>query len=263
MVTHLEEVAPGLMIVRIAPVGWSLPPFKPGQFAVLGLPAEAPRHPLSDAEDPPARPGSMIRRAYSIASSSHEGEYLEFFLNLVRSGSLTPRLFALAAGDRVWLGPKITGLFTFDDVPRDANAVMVATGTGLAPYMSMLRTFVDDVRHRRLAVIHGARHSWDLAYRAELIALQRARPNLAYLATVSRPDEEPVPWGGDSGRVQDVWASGRIAAAWGIEPAPEHTHVLLCGNPTMIEEMVVLLAGQGFREHTRQASGQVHVERYW
>jgi ferredoxin--NADP+ reductase len=63
--------------------------------------------------------------------------------------------------------------------------------------------------------------------------------------------------------VQDVWNSGRIGAAWGIDPAPEHTHVLLCGNPMMIEEMVAMLAGKGFSEHTRQHPGQVHVERYW
>jgi len=261
--THREEVAPGLMIVRVAPAGWTLPSFKPGQFAVLGLPAEASRHPLSDPEDPPAKPGSMIRRAYSIASSSREGAYLEFFLNFVRSGSLTPRLFALAAGDRVWLGPRITGLFTFDDVPRDANVVMIATGTGLAPYMSMLRTFLAAEGHRRLAVVHGARHSWDLAYRSELIAMQRAWPNLTYIASVSRPDEEPVPWGGEAGRVQDVWNRGSLAAAWGFPPSPADTHLLLCGNPSMIEDMVALLGEQGYAEHTRQAPGQVHVERYW
>ena len=263
VVTHRDEVAPGLMILRVVPDAWALPPFKPGQFAVLGLPAEAVRHGLSDQEDPPAKAGSMIRRAYSIASSSREDEYLEFFLNFVRSGSLTPRLFALAAGDRLWLGPRITGLFTFDEVPGDANVVMVATGTGLAPYMSMLRTFLADEGHRRMAVIHGARHSWDLGYRAELIAMARSRPNLAYVATVSRPDEEPVPWGGEAGRVQEVWERGRVAEAWGIAPTPDHTHVLLCGNPTMVEEMVALLAGQGYREHTRQRPGQIHVERYW
>ncbi len=262
VVTLREEVAPGLMILRVAPVGWELPAFKPGQFAVLGLPAEAPRHPLADPEDPPAKPGSMVRRAYSIASSSRQGEYLEFFLNLVRSGSLTPRLFGLAAGAGIWLGPRISGLFTFDALPQGANVVMVATGTGLAPYMSMLRTFLGE-RPGRLAVIHGARHSWDLAYRSELIAMQRAHPDLAYLATVSRPDEEPVPWGGEVGRVQDVWAGGRLAAAWGLAPSPAHTHVMLCGNPTMIEEMVALLAAQGYREHTRDVPGQVHVERYW
>ncbi len=264
IVTQRSEVAPGLLILRVAPEGWSLPAFKPGQFAVLGLPADAPRHSLSDPEDPPAKPGSMIRRSYSIASSSRENEYLEFFLNFVRSGSLTPRLFRLSLGDRVWLGPRITGLFTFDRVPAGENVVMVGTGTGLAPYMSMLRTFLDEQKQRRLAVIHGARHSWDLAYRDELVTMQRLRPELlSYIATVSRPDEEPIPWGGEVGRVQDVWLRRCVGAAWGVEPSPADTHLLLCGNPAMIENMVALLAGEGYNEHTRQHPGHVHVERYW
>jgi ferredoxin--NADP+ reductase len=263
VVTHRSEVAPGLMILRVAPDGWTLPSFKPGQFAVLGLPHDAPRHPLSDPDEPPTKPGALIRRSYSIASSSRENEYLEFFLNFVRSGSLTPRLFHLGPGDRVWLGPKITGLFTFDQVPPDVNVVMIGTGTGLAPYMSMLRTFATEMPKRRLAVIHGARHSWDLAYRDELVTTQRVRPGLAYLATVSRPEEEPVPWGGECGRVQDVWARRRVAEAWGVPPSPADTHVLLCGNPTMIEDMIELLGSEGYREHTRQQAGEVHVERYW
>ncbi len=262
IVTQRSEVAPGLLILRVAPDGWALPAFKPGQFAVLGLPAEAPRHPLSDPEDPPSKPGSMVRRSYSIASSSRENEYLEFFLNFVRSGSLTPRLFSLGLGDHVWLGPRITGLFTLDQIPGGANIVMVATGTGLAPYMSMLRTFLHE-HERRLAVIHGARHSWDLAYRAELVTMHRLRPNLAYIATVSRPEEEPVAWAGEVGRVQDIWLRRRVGAAWGVEPTPDHTHLLLCGNPAMIEDMVTLLAGEGYLEHTRQRPGHVHVERYW
>lgn len=263
IVTQRSEVAPGLMILRVVPDGWALPAFKPGQFAVLGLPPDARRHPMSDPEDPVAKPGMLIRRSYSIASSSRENEYLEFFLNFVRSGSLTPRLFALELGDRLWLGPKITGLFTFDQVPPGMNVVMVATGTGLAPYMSMLRTYLDEQHGRRMAVIHGARHSWDLAYRDELVTMQRLRPNLTYLATVSRPDEEPVPWGGEAGRVQDVWLRRRVGAAWGGEPSPADTHVLLCGNPGMIEDMVTLLAGEGYSEHTRLRAGHVHVERYW
>ena len=263
VVTQRSEVAPGLLVLRVAPEGWALPAFTPGQFAVLGLPAEAPRHPLSDTEDPPPKPGSMIRRSYSIASSSRENEYLEFFLNMVRSGSLTPRLFSLGPGDRLWLGPRITGLFTFAQIPTDANVVMVATGTGLAPYMSMLRTFLDTLGSRRIAVIHGARHSWDLGYRAELVSMQRLHPSLAYVAAVSRPDEELVPWGGETGRVQDVWRRRRIGELWGVEPRPDDTHLLLCGNPAMIEEMVTLLTGEGYQEHTRQRPGHVHIERYW
>ncbi len=262
-VTERVDVAPGLMILRVAPEGWPLPLFRPGQFAVLGLPVEAPRVPLSDQEETSRRPGSMIRRSYSIASSSKQNEYLEFFVTLVRSGELSPRLFALAVGDSVWLGPKITGLFTLDDAPLEADIVMIATGTGLAPYMSMLRTHLAAHESRRWAVIHGARHSWDLGYRAELSTLARTYPDFHYLPAVSRPGEERPPWTGAVGRVQDVWTSGTVESLWGVAPAPEHTHVFLCGNPAMIGDMIDRLGGEGFREHTRRQPGQIHTEKYW
>ncbi len=258
------EVAPGLIILRVVPDGWPLPDFEPGQFGVLGLPTSAPRCPLSDPEEQPAAPsGRLIRRAYSIASSSREREFVEFYITLVQSGSLTPRLFALAAGDRLWLGPKITGLFTLEEVPADRDVVLVATGTGLAPYMSMLRTALPGAGARRWAVLLGARHSWDLGYHAELVTMQRLSPRFDYVPTISRPNEEPVPWGGRTGHVSDLWLDGALEAVWGRRPAPADTHVFLCGNPAMVDDMVAILEHEGFSEHTRASPGTVHVERYW
>jgi ferredoxin--NADP+ reductase len=258
------EVAPGLLILRVAPDGWDLPSFTAGQFAVLGLPGGAPRYRLADPESPPADPAKTIRRAYSVASSSREHEYLEFYVNLVLSGALTPRLFALQPGDRLFLGRKVSGLFTLDSVPREANLALVATGTGLAPYMSMLRgELLRDEPRRHVAVLVGARHSWDLGYRGELITMARLCPSFRYLPVISRPEEEHQPWPGRTGYVQDLWKSGALAEAWGVTPSPETTHVLLCGNPGMIDAMSTLLADQGYREHSRREAGQVHVERYW
>lgn len=264
VVQQRVEVAPGLIILRVVPDGWELPEFRPGQFAILGLPPEAPRSPEADPdEDVPPKPGVLIRRSYSIASSSRAREYLELFITLVRSGSLTPRLFALGIGDRLWLGPKITGLFTLDAVPARSNLVLVATGTGLAPYMSMLRTMLPEPGGRRIAVLLGARHSWDLGYQSELVTMERRCAGLSYLPIISRPAEEPLPWGGPAGYVQDLWRGDAVARAWGFAPAPEHTAVFLCGNPAMIDEMVELLAAEGYREHSRKEPGQIFVERYW
>ena len=263
VVTQKVEVAPGLFIMRIAPVGWQLPPFRPGQFAVLGLPASAARHPLCDLEEPPEAEDKPIRRSYSIASSSREGEYLEVYLTVVRSGSLSPRLAMLNVGERLWLGPRISGLFTFDEVPHEADLVMIATGTGLAPYMSMLRSTLDEADRRRLAVIHGARHSWDLGYRGELLTMERLRPKLTYVPVISRPTEEPVPWTGEVGYVQDVWRRRVLDGRWDHRPTPAGTHVFLCGHPEMIDAMVRILEAEGFREHTRLVPGQIHYEKYW
>jgi ferredoxin--NADP+ reductase len=264
IVKQLVEVAPGLMVLRVVPDGWELPGFTPGQFAVLGLPPEAPRCANADAEEEiPPRPGKLIRRSYSIASSSRAREYLELYITLVRSGSLTPRLFALRPGDRVWLGPKITGRFTLDEVPSESNLILVATGTGLAPYMSMLRTMLPKPGGRRIAVLLGARHSWDLGYQSELVTMDRQCSGMTYLPIISRPAEEAVPWGGPAGYVQDLWRSRAVERVWGFPPNPENSCVFLCGNPAMIDEMSAILAAEGFREHTRKDPGHVFVERYW
>lgn len=263
VVAQRIEVAPGLIILRAAPEGWALPDFHPGQFTVIGLPPSAPRYAFSDPEDPPLEPDKLIRRAYSIASSSVDREYIEFYVTLVNSGALSPRIFALKAGDRLWLSPKMTGMFTLKEVPEDKNVALVATGTGLAPYMSMLRTLLEPGGPRHFAVVHGARRSSDLGYRSELVTLQRICKNFAYIPVISNPEEDPVPWLQATGWVQDMWKSGAVNRAWGMEAAPENTHVFLCGNPAMVEAMVAILGNQGFCEHTRHKPGQIHVERYW
>lgn len=262
-VTQRTEVSPGLLILRVAPVGWTFPDFTPGQFTVMALPGSAKRCEGAEAELQAPDPQKLIRRAYSIASSSVEKEYLEFYISLVRSGGLTPRLFALELGDRLWLSPKCTGMFTLKDVPEDKHAVFIATGTGLAPYMSMLRTYLEMNKPRKFAVLHGAYHSWDLGYRTELFTLQRLCRNFAYMPIINEPHGEPIPWKGPTGFVQDLWKGGVIKAAWGFQPTPENTHIFLCGHPAMIESVTSILIGEGFAEHSPQKPGQIHTEKFW
>jgi ferredoxin--NADP+ reductase len=251
------------MILRVAPDGWELPDYEPGQFVVLGLPGNTPRIALSDPEPEPPEAEKFIVRAYSIASSSKRKEYLEFYISLVRSGILTPRLFALKRGDRIHLGAKMSGMFTLDRIPAKANLAMIATGTGIAPYMSMIRSGFTPGNRRKFTVIHGARHSWDLGYCSELTSLANMVDNFHYLPVISRPDEEIIPWGGETGYVQEVWRRGLISKAWGEQPGPESTHIFLCGNPGMITAALKVLALDGYIEQTRKQPGQVHLERYW
>jgi ferredoxin--NADP+ reductase len=187
---------------------------------------------------------------------------MEFYVSLVTSGALTPRLFALDIGDGIWLSSKVTGIFTFEGVPADKNIVLIATGTGLAPYMSMLSTHLHCGSARRFAVLHGSYHSWDLGYRSELMTLQHLCNNFTYIATIDRPEDEPVPWTGPVGFVQDLWRKGLIAQKWGFKPAPNNCHIFLCGNPMMIEEAEEMLVREGFQEHSPAHSGQIHIERY-
>lgn len=263
IVTRRVEVAPGLIILEVAPDGWDLPEWQAGQFAVLGLPEGAPRVPLSDPEPPSETPDKLVRRAYSIASSNRQEDRLEFYITLVQSGRLTPRLFALEPGSRVFLGKKISGMFTLADVPEGKDLVLIATGTGLAPYMSMLRGELGCHPTAHRAVVLGARHSWDLGYRGELIAMQKFCDTFHYVPVVSRPGEEIATWAGATGYVQDVWQGGKLTELMGRAPDPERTHVLLCGNPAMIETMMGILEAEGFTEHTNKKDGQIHVEKYW
>jgi ferredoxin--NADP+ reductase len=265
VVTLRNEVSPWLMILQVVPDGWDFPDYVPGQITSLGLFGLASRCSLAEPEKLPADPDKLIKRAYSIASSPTNREFLEFYVALVPGGVLTPRLFNLKIGDRIWLSQKAVGKFTFDDsrVPKGDNVILVATSSGLAPFVSMLSTYLRFPPERRVALIHGVRHSWDLGYRSILMAMERLRTNFAYIPVVSRPKEEPVPWKGATGHVQDVWKSETIEKAWGIRPGPENTHVFMCGSPRMSESMTGVLQQEGFKEDRKNEPGQIHVEKYW
>ncbi len=292
-VAQRVELAPGLIILRIVPDAAQLE-FKAGQYVVLGLKASEPR--IDEAEPDelayrpeeagapaestaPAEPTTesaaqraittarrdpdkLIRRAYSIASSSQSDEFLEFCITVVMSGDLTPRLFNLGIKDRIYVGPRAVGMFTLEKAPRDRHVVLVATGTGLAPYISMLRTDLECGGTRRIVVLHGARCSWDLGYRTELTSLARHCPNFTYLPVITRPQEDPT-WRGRTGYLQDVLFSGVIEEATGLPLAPDNFHVYLCGNPGMIETVIERLSARGFVRDRGHDVGTIHTEEYW
>jgi ferredoxin--NADP+ reductase len=112
-------------------------------------------------------------------------------------------------------------------------------------------------------VLHGARRVHDLGYREELVEMEQRHPCFTYLSTISRPQEEPTPWTGLTGHVQDLWLGRVLDGIWGVRPDPTNTHVFLCGNPAMIEDVTRILTAEGFREHSRQRPGEIHVEKYW
>jgi ferredoxin--NADP+ reductase len=251
----------GLLALRVIPDAQA-PPFKPGQYAVLALPGSAPRTPLAEPEEPPADQEKLIKRAYSIASSSVTGDYLEFYVALVSTGALTPRLFALRDGDRIWLSKRAVGMFTLDDVAAGHDIAFVATGTGLAPYISMLRSAYGFDVQRRTVVCHAARVSWDLGYRRELEGLATRYPNFHYLPIIDETDRDPD-WRGAVGFVNRFFTDGTVAGIFGHDLEPDRTSVFLCGNPAMIQSMETLLVERGFKEHKRRDPGNIFTEKYW
>jgi ferredoxin--NADP+ reductase len=288
------EVAPGLIILRVVPD--KLPfEFKSGQYVVLGMKASEPRIDESERDDAPdmtpggapedgaapgtpesqaaveaqaasiataaADPDRMIRRAYSIASESRTDEFVEFYLTVVMSGELTPRLFNLKIKDRLYIGPKAVGVFTLDKAPGK-HILMIGTGTGLAPYMSMLRSELDCNGARQFVVIHGARFSWDLGYRTELAGLSRHCGNFHYMPVITRPQED-VTWRGRSGYLQNIIASGAIEEETGLPLTPENFDIFLCGNPGMIETVIEWAEARGFVKDKGHDIGTLHTEEYW
>ncbi|MBA2303747.1 MAG: ferredoxin--NADP reductase [Acidobacteria bacterium] len=214
--------------------------FKPGQYATLAV--------LSG--------DAVIQRAYSIVSSPHEPT-LEFFIELVEHGELTPHIWELKVGDSLLMRERIVGAFTLAPAPVLARRLLIATGTGIAPYVSMVRARADAIRNGaddgcEYFILHGGSRAQDLgSYREELMELC-AGGWLQYVATVSRPWENPG-WSGEVGRVEDVLR--KHADTRGYDAA--HAIAYLCGHPQMVESGKALLARAGFPK------AQLKEEKYF
>lgn len=234
-----RDWAGGLMTLTIDA---EVEPFKPGQFLNLGL---------RIGQEAPFRP-------YSVASAP--GAPIEFFLSEVEDGTFTPTLFRSRVGDLVLIDPKPHGFFTLEWVPDAEDLWLVATGTGLGPFISMLRSGEPFRRFSQVVVVHGVRHADQLAYKEEGEALQAAFPGrLTWVPVVSQPSAVvPV-----SGRITTAYSEGRLEKAAGRPLSPERSHVMLCGNPSMIEDMLGLLSARGLVRHRARRPGHVTVEKYW
>jgi ferredoxin--NADP+ reductase len=216
--------------------------FRPGQFMNLGLYVA----------------GEFVSRSYSLASAP--GEKLEVLLARVGEGALTPALFDLREGSKILLDPKPQGFFTFDYVPAHRELWLLATGTGLGPFLSMLRSGEAFTRAERVILAHGVRGRSELAHRPELEALAAARhEQFRYVPVLSREPEA----GHLQGRVTQALASGKLEAAAQTPIVAETAHVMLCGNPAMIDETIALLGERGLRRHRQRSPGQITTEKYW
>ena len=257
------DLNPELAIFRVAFDEGDIPEFEAGQYTTLGL-LETPEEAAARAQrtgksDKP----KLILRAYSIASSPKVRQYMEFFVVLVKEGALTPKLWQLREGDRLFMGPKVTGKFTLDGVPEGKDLVMIATGTGLAPFLSMLHTYRGTGRWRRFVIIHGSRLSADLGYREHLETIASEDPSVIYIPAVTR-EPDTSNWQGLRGRVHVALEPATYRELVGAPLISEECHVFLCGNPAMIDQVTEDLTGRGFVTRDRDnPQGNIHFERYW
>jgi ferredoxin--NADP+ reductase len=237
----------------IRPDGGKKLEYRAGQFAVLGLPA--------DPENPD---GQWIRRAYSIVSAPGASD-VEFYVVLVETGALTPRLWKLKKGDGVFMGEKAAGLVDFSGVEDTSDVLFVAAGTGIAPFISMLRGNRAGILNgmRRVSLVHGARHTYELGFKAELEDIQRQSPYFRYYPVVSRSHEETgAEWKGHKGHVQSLISGGVLERDFGKKITPEGFHVFLCGHARMVDECAGLFAGMGFVKNTPQSKGNLHFDKH-
>ncbi len=250
-------LTPDLMILRVR-TDTPRDKFEAGQFTTIGLLASEPRSANSILTLDQLPADSLIKRPYSIASANHQTQDFEFYISQVKSGQLTPRLFALSQGSRMWIDEEILGVFRLNDTPKGCNIVMVATGTGLAPYISFLRSHIKDHQDIKLAVLHGAAYPWDLGYYSELTFIQNAFDNFYYFPTLLKADKN---WNGLTGYIEKHLENG-ILESVGIEINPEKTHFFLCGNPKMVESVSNFLAKYNYTKHCSSSAGSLHVEEY-
>ena len=227
-ITSRREISHDLWAIRVAPGGQFS--FIAGQYATLGADGAS----------------GHVERAYSIVSSPHEPE-LEFFVELVPEGALTPLLYRLNVGDTLSIRKAAKGRFLLDVAAGPADHLFLCTVTGVAPFLSLVRALAREWREgrfngdRRLFLIQGASRSSEFGYREEIEEFARELPWLTYVPTVSRHWDDPD-WSGETGRVDDVIR--KYADQWCPDPARAMAH--LCGHPSMIEHGKAILGRRGW-----------------
>ncbi|WP_425106818.1 ferredoxin--NADP reductase [Ancylobacter sp.] len=221
--------------------------FKNGQFVMIGLQVE----------------GKPLLRAYSIASANYE-ETLEFFSIKVANGPLTSRLQHLKVGDEVIVGRKPTGTLLVDYLVPGRRLYLLSTGTGLAPFMSLIKDPETYEAYEKVILVHGVRTVGELAYQdfienelpdneffGELV-----REKLVYYPTVTR---EPYR---NQGRITDLITSGKLFTDLDLPPLDkEDDRVMLCGSPQLLDDMRVILKEKGFEEGSTTEPGDFVIEK--
>lgn len=221
--------------------------FDSGQFTMLGLEID----------------GKPLMRAYSLASATYEDE-LEFFSIKVQDGPLTSRLQHLKEGDSVLIGRKATGTLIHQNLLPGKRLYLLGTGTGLAPFLSVIKDPETYERYETVILVHGCRHVAELAY-GELITEslpndefvgELVKKQLVYYPTVTR---EPFV---NRGRITDLIASGRLFEDAG-QPAldREHDRIEICGSPEMVKDLRTYFVSLGFQEGSGSKPGHFVVEK--
>jgi ferredoxin/flavodoxin---NADP+ reductase len=198
--------------------------------------------------------GERVARPFSMVNAPEE-PFLEFYGVIVPQGPLSPRLARLAAGDTLFVASNPAGFLVLSEVPAAETLWLVSTGTGIAPFVSMLRAGAPWRKFTNVVLVHAVRHARELVYRGEV----EAQRNVRYVPVVSREDAP----GTLRGRIPALIRDGRLEAAAALKLAPETAQVMLCGNPDMLKDTSAVLAERGMRKNRRRTPGHITVESFW
>ncbi|MCB1906627.1 MAG: ferredoxin--NADP reductase [Rhodocyclaceae bacterium] len=217
--------------------------FQPGQFVRLGLEVD----------------GEIVGRPYSLVNAPAD-PLLEIYFDVVPTGPLSPRLAALAPGDRVLVGTAAYGFLVLSEMPAGSELWLIASGTGIGPFVSIVGDGTLWRHYDHLRLVHGVRHAAELAYAERLQAVTApAGKGCRYLPLLSRESRA----GTLSGRIPAAIADSRLQRAAGLSFDPARSRVMLCGNPAMVEDTMAALAAYGLGRHRRRSPGQILIEEYW
>lgn len=200
--------------------------------------------------------GERVARPFSFVNPP-EDPVLEFYGIVVPEGPLSPRLEKLAAGERLYVASNPAGFLVLAEVPEAKTLWLLSTGTGIAPYLSILRTAAPWRRFRNVVLVHAVRHARELVYQDLLKKMER--PQFKYVTFVSREPHAAAL----SGRIPAAIRDGRLEAAAGVALDAASSHVMLCGNPQMLKDATAALAERGMRKHRRRNPGHITVESFW
>lgn len=221
----------------------NIDPFIAGQYARLGLDID----------------GQIVGRPYSFVNAPHENLY-EFYSITVSEGPLSPRLSELETGDSIWIDKRVNGFFTLNEVPNGRDMWMLATGTALGPFLSILKS--DEVwqRFENIILVHAVRYANELTYQETIKKFcKEYNDRFQIIPFVSREDTDFAL----SGRIPAAIENGILEERAGLSLNPDDSQVMLCGNPDMLTDTRNALKDKGLKKNLRRSPGHITTESYW
>ncbi len=269
-VIEVTRWAPTLLSFKVTrPDGFK---FTAGQFVRLGIHGKdlqyfAQNHETklitSETQDKPIDLDGYVFRAYSVASSPYD-EFIEFFSVVIPEGEFTSKVNHIQVGDSLLLNTMPFGYLTLAryQLPLPNDLWLLATGTGLAPFLSILKTIEVWQQYQRIILVYSARTSQELAYQAEIGSIKSIYGDngaaFVFLPIVTREAD----YTGEKARVPNLILSGKLTQLVGQKLDKERSHVMLCGNPQMVEDTKEALKSLGLTMN-RRGEGNIAVENYW